>query len=200
MDVTDEAILLVSRTTMRFVEANAAASQMLGYSREELLLLGPMDLTTTPTNICRACTTRSSRAGAEPIRSSLPTKGWFHLPAEVHRHAQREGEDWIIVEVTRDITERVETERRLQHMAHFDALTGLLNRTLFHETLTKTLMHALDTGKTVAVLFMDLDSFKNVNDPMACGRRRALIQVSDRIIKCVRVRDTVGRLGGMSSR
>ena len=198
MDVTDEAILLVSRTTMRFVEANAAASQMLGYSREELLLLGPMDLTTTPHEHLQSLYDAiiAGRGRTDSIESAYRKDGSI-FPAEVHRHAQREGEDWIIVEVTRDITERVETERRLQHMAHFDALTGLLNRTLFHETLTKTLMHALDTGKTVAVLFMDLDSFKNVNDTYghAVGDE-LLIQVSDRIIKCVRVRDTVGRLGG----
>ena len=198
MDVTDEAIFLVNRTGMRFVEVNAAASQMLGYSREELLELGPMDLTTTSRGhletLYDAIIAGNSRGGS--IESAYRRDGSV-FPAEVHRHAQREGEDWIIVGVWRDITERMEVERRLQHMAHFDALTGLLNRTLFHETLTKTLAHALDTGKTVAVLFMDLDSFKNVNDTYghAVGDE-LLMQVSDRIIKCVRVRDTVGRLGG----
>ena len=198
MDVTDEAIFLVNRTGMRFVEVNAAASQMLGYSRDELLELGPMDLTTTSRGhletLYDAIIAGKSRGGS--IESAYRRDGSV-FPAEVHRHAQREGEDWIIVGVWRDITERMEVERRLQHMAHFDALTGLLNRTLFHETLTKTLAHALDTGKTVAVLFMDLDSFKNVNDTYghAVGDE-LLMQVSDRIIKCVRVRDTVGRLGG----
>jgi diguanylate cyclase (GGDEF)-like protein/PAS domain S-box-containing protein len=198
MDVTDEAILLVSRATMGFVEANAAASQMLGYSREELLLLGPTDLATTPHEHLQSLYDAiiAGQGRTDSIESAYRKDGSV-FPAEVHRHAQREGEDWIIVEVTRDITERMEAERRLQHMAHFDALTGLLNRTLFHETLTETLVHAQTTGKTVAVLFMDLDSFKNVNDTYghAIGDE-LLIQVSDRIIKCVRVRDTVGRLGG----
>ena len=198
MDVTDEAILLVSRTSMRFVEVNAAASQMLGYSRDEFLKLGPMDLATTPRKHLQSLYDAiiAGRGRTESIESAYRKDG-SDFPAEVHRHAQREGEDWIIVEVTRDITERMEAERRLQHMAHFDALTGLLNRTLFHETLTKTLVDALATGRTVAVLLMDLDSFKNVNDTYghAVGDE-LLIQVSDRIIKCVRARDTVGRLGG----
>jgi len=198
MDVTDEAIFLVNRTAMRFVEVNEAASQMFGYSREELLELAPTDLTTASREhqetLFDAIIAGKGRGGS--IESAYRKDGSV-FPVEVHRHARREGEDWIIVGVWRDITERMEADSRLQHMAHFDALTGLLNRTLFHETLTKSLAHALATGKTVAVLFLDLDSFKNVNDTYghAVGDE-LLMQVSDRLIKCVRVRDTVGRLGG----
>jgi diguanylate cyclase (GGDEF)-like protein len=85
----------------------------------------------------------------------------------------------------------------LRQLTHCDALTGLPNRTLVYETLTRTLVHASSVGQTVAVLFLDLDSFKNVNDTHghALGDE-LLIQVSDRLMKCVRVRDTVGRLGG----
>src|SRR5664280_2615896 len=198
MDVTDEAIFLVNRNAMRFVEVNEAASQMFGYSREELLELAPTDLTTASREhqetLYDAIIAGKGRGGS--IESAYRKDGSV-FPVEVHRHARREGEDWIIVGVWRDITERMEADSRLQHMAHFDALTGLLNRTLFHETLTKSLAHALATGKTVAVLFLDLDSFKNVNDTYghAVGDE-LLMQVSDRLIKCVRVRDTVGRLGG----
>jgi len=198
MDVTDEAIFLVNRTAMRFVEVNEAASQMFGYSREELFELAPTDLTTASREhqetLYDAIIAGKGRGGS--IESAYRKDGSV-FPVEVHRHARREGEDWIIVGVWRDITERMEADSRLQHMAHFDALTGLLNRMLFHETLTKSLARALATGKTVAVLFLDLDSFKNVNDTYghAVGDE-LLMQVSDRLIKCVRVRDTVGRLGG----
>jgi diguanylate cyclase (GGDEF)-like protein len=88
-------------------------------------------------------------------------------------------------------------EQRLHHLAHYDALTGLPNRTLFHETLGKALALAADKGWTVAVLFLDLDHFKNVNDTL--GRAlgdEVLGQFSDRLTGCVRIRDTVGRLGG----
>jgi diguanylate cyclase (GGDEF)-like protein/PAS domain S-box-containing protein len=198
MDVTDDAITLVNRTTMRFVEVNAAASQMMGYSREELLELGPTDLGLTPPVRLEAIydSVITGRGRTDSIESAHRLDG-YDIPIEVHRHAQRAGDDWIIVEVARDITERVEAERRLQHMAHFDALTGLLNRTLFHETLTKTLVQASALGQSVAVLFIDLDHFKNVNDTYGhAAGDELLIQVSDRLIGCVRVRDTVGRLGG----
>ncbi len=198
MDATNDSIVLVNRTTMGFVAVNATASQMLGYSKEELFELGPVDLVST------------SRAQLEDLydaiiagrrrTASIETahrKDGSAFPVEVHRQAQRAGADWIIVTVTRDVTERIEAQSRLKHLVHFDALTGLLNRTLFSETLTKTLAHAAATKQTVAVLHLDLDYFKNVND--AYGREvgdELLIQVSDRLIECLYDRDTVGRLGG----
>ncbi|MGV8977143.1 MAG: EAL domain-containing protein [Cellulomonas sp.] len=198
MDSTGDAILLVSRATMQLIEVNTTASRMLGYSREELLERGPMDLEI------------GSRAQLEAmydaiIASQRPTtsietvrqKDGSVLPVEVHRHAQQSGADWIIVGVLRDITERAEAEDRLQHLANYDTLTGLPNRALFYETFAKTLAHGMALGQTIAVLFFDLDNFKVVNDTYghAIGDE-LLIQVGRRLIRCTGVRDTVGRLGG----
>ena len=90
-----------------------------------------------------------------------------------------------------------QAEIRLYHLAHYDALTTLPNRTLFYETLAKTLVQATSHGWQVAVMFIDLDHFKNVNDTLghAFGDE-LLVQFSERLIQCVRVRDTIGRLGG----
>ena len=198
MDATDDAITLVNRTTMQFVEVNAAASQMFGFSREELLERGPLDVATASRErLVELYDEIIAGQGRTETIERMHRKDGSAFPAEVHRHAQRVGSGWIIVAVVRDITRRAQAESRLQHMAHFDALTGLLNRTLFHETLTKTLVQASALGQTVAVLFMDLDNFKNVNDTYGhAAGDELLIQVSDRLIQCVRVRDTVGRLGG----
>jgi diguanylate cyclase (GGDEF)-like protein/PAS domain S-box-containing protein len=198
MDVTDDAIMLVNRTTMQFVEVNAAASQMLGYSWAELLTMGPQDLISTSRDEVEALyDTIIAGQGRTESLETIVRKDGFSFPMEVHRHAQRSGADWIIVGIMRDITERIDSENRLQHLAHFDALTGLLNRTLFHETLTRTLVDEAAGGQSVAVLLLDLDDFKNVNDTYghAIGDE-LLIQVSDRLIRCVRGRDAVGRLGG----
>ena len=198
MDATDDAITLVNRTTLRFVEVNATASQMFGFSREELLERGPLDVATASRErLVELYDEIIAGQGRTETIERMHRKDGSTFPAEVHRHAQRVGSGWIIVAVVRDITRRVQAESRLQHMAHFDTLTGLLNRTLFHETLTKTLVQASALGQTVAVLFMDLDHFKNVNDTYGhAAGDELLIQVSDRLIKCVRVRDAVGRLGG----
>jgi len=196
MDTTNDSIVLVSRTTMQFVEVNATAAQMLGYSREELLELGPrvsMSRDQLKAEYDQIIASQGRTASIETAHR----KDGSTFPIEVHRQAQRSGADWIIVVVTRDITERIEAESRLQRQAHFDALTGLLNRTRFRETLTKTLAHASTIGQTVAVLFLDLDYFKNVNDTYGHGvGDELLIQVSDRLVQCVRVRDCIGRLGG----
>jgi diguanylate cyclase (GGDEF)-like protein len=85
----------------------------------------------------------------------------------------------------------------LHRLAHYDALTGLPNRTLFYETLQKTLPLAQERGWTVALVFIDVDNFKNVNDTLGHAVGDDLLaQLSDRLVQCVRLRDTVGRLGG----
>jgi diguanylate cyclase (GGDEF)-like protein/PAS domain S-box-containing protein len=198
MDATNESIVLVNRTTMTFIAVNATASKMLGYSREELFELGPLDLASTPRDRLEALYDAiiAGRGRTASIETAHRKDG-STFPVEVHRQAQRVGADWIIVAVMRDITERIQAEARLKHLAHFDALTGLLNRTLFCETLTKTLVYASATRETVAVLHLDLDNFKNINDTYDRGiGDELLIQVSDRLAECVYDRDTVGRLGG----
>jgi diguanylate cyclase (GGDEF)-like protein/PAS domain S-box-containing protein len=198
MDATDDSIFLVNRTTMRFVAVNATASKMLGYSREELFELGPMDLVSTSRDQLEALydTVIAGRGRTVSIETAY-RKGGSAFPVEVHRQAQRAGADWIVVTVTRDITERIKAESRLEHLTHFDALTGLLNRALFCETLTKTLVYASATGESVAVLHLNLDYIKKVNDTYGHGIGDELLtQVSDRLTECVCDRDTVGRLGG----
>jgi diguanylate cyclase (GGDEF)-like protein/PAS domain S-box-containing protein len=198
MDATDDSIILVNRTTMGFVAVNARASQMLDYSREELFKLGPVDLAWAAPGQLEALYD-AVIAGSERTASLevAHRKDGCAFPVEVHRQAQRAGADWIIVVVTRDISERIEAESRLEDLSHFDALTGLLNRALFSETLSNALVHASGTEESLAVLHLDLDHFKNVNDTY--GREigeELLIQVSDRLIDSVRDRDAVGRLGG----
>jgi diguanylate cyclase (GGDEF)-like protein/PAS domain S-box-containing protein len=199
MDATGDAIMLISRSTMLYVEVNATACDMLGYTREEMLRIGPAALDpAAPDRFANLYDELiAGHVGKELVESALRRKDGSYVQAEVHCQALRADADWIIVTVVRDITERKEAEQRLQHQAHHDALTGLPNRTLFYETLQKTLAIAVGTGWLVAVLFIDLDHFKTVNDTLghAVGDE-LLVQFSNRLIQCVRIRDTVGRLGG----
>jgi diguanylate cyclase (GGDEF)-like protein len=85
----------------------------------------------------------------------------------------------------------------LNHLAHYDSLTGLPNRALFHETLRKTLALGSRQGFAVAVLFIDVDHFKRVNDTLGHAAGDALLlQFGDRLTRSLRIRDTVGRLSG----
>ncbi|WP_229505908.1 putative bifunctional diguanylate cyclase/phosphodiesterase [Massilia genomosp. 1] len=119
------------------------------------------------------------------------------VQVEVNSQAMRSGNDWTIVIVVRDITERKQAQQRVTHLAHHDPLTGLPNRTLFYASLQRTVALAHESGSLVALMFIDLDNFKTVNDTLghAVGDE-LLVQFSNRLVQCVRVRDTVGRLGG----
>jgi diguanylate cyclase (GGDEF)-like protein/PAS domain S-box-containing protein len=96
-----------------------------------------------------------------------------------------------------DITEQVETRKRIQHLAHFDTLTELPNRVLFHDRLEHALTLSQREGQRLALLFLDLDGFKRVND--TSGHRAGdilLAEVARRLMTCTRESDTIARLGG----
>lgn len=96
-----------------------------------------------------------------------------------------------------DITERKDTEKQLRYEAMHDPLTGLPNRSLFMEQLAHAMAAAARYSENYAVLFMDLDQFKRVNDTFghAVGDE-VLIQVGRRLKRCLRASDTVARFGG----
>jgi diguanylate cyclase (GGDEF)-like protein len=96
-----------------------------------------------------------------------------------------------------EITERINAERRLDHLAYHDPLTGLPNRLLFKEHLTTSLVRMQKNNHSIAVLFIDLDRFKDVNDTLGHSMGDALLVVVTRRIRaCVRERDTLARHGG----
>jgi diguanylate cyclase (GGDEF)-like protein/PAS domain S-box-containing protein len=199
MDATADAITLVNRTTMRFVEVNATACRMFGYTREEMLQIGPAELDDgTSERLEHRFDAIVAGDGAEESKETrLRRRDGSRLFVEMHQHAQRSGEEWIIVSVLRNVTERKEAEKRLIQTAHFDALTGLPNRTLFYKNLTRILSRALSRSWSVALLCIDLDRFKDINDTRGHSVGDELLcQVSSRLLQCVRSRDTVARLGG----
>ncbi len=102
-----------------------------------------------------------------------------------------------IVCVVRDISERTYAEEQIKHLAYHDVLTGLPNRLLFKDRLTVALSHAQRNGSRLAVLFLDLDRFKVINDSLGHNIGDQLLQaVAARVQSCVRESDTVARLGG----
>ena len=96
-----------------------------------------------------------------------------------------------------DITEEVEANAKASHLALHDALTGLPNRLLFRERLEMALKGTLRRTSRIAVLFLDLDNFKEVNDTLGHGTGDLLLQeLAKRLDQCVRPTETVARLGG----
>jgi diguanylate cyclase (GGDEF)-like protein/PAS domain S-box-containing protein len=96
-----------------------------------------------------------------------------------------------------DISKRKETEAHIEHLAHHDALTGLYNRISLVDRLEQSLAIAQRNNKQVAVLFIDLDRFKNINDSLGHHMGdKLLIEVAKRLKSCVRKSDIVARIGG----
>ena len=96
-----------------------------------------------------------------------------------------------------DISERKDAEARIRHMVHHDALTGLPNRVLLQDRLEQAILTARRQERLTAVLFMDLDRFKNINDTLGHDSGDALLtQVADRCHAALREIDTVSRQGG----
>ncbi len=101
------------------------------------------------------------------------------------------------VGVFTDITQRKLVEEHLDHMAHYDGLTGLPNRALLHDRLGHALVQLRRSGQRLAILFIDLDEFKPVNDAFGHDVGDLVLQdVARRLKLCVRESDTVARLGG----
>jgi diguanylate cyclase (GGDEF)-like protein/PAS domain S-box-containing protein len=101
------------------------------------------------------------------------------------------------ISILDDISAQKEIAARIQYMAHFDALTALPNRALFHDRLHQVLAQAKRDGLVSALMFIDLDRFKAVNDTLGHHIGDLLLQsVAERIKACVRETDTVSRLAG----
>ncbi|MCF6187527.1 MAG: EAL domain-containing protein [Desulfobulbaceae bacterium] len=123
---------------------------------------------------------------------------------EVSPLRDTEGEMYGIIEVARDITDRLRIEQELREsrsqlyrLAHHDSLTGLPNRLLFKDRLEQAIFKARRKGTRVAVLFLDLDRFKNVNDTLGHDvGDELLIEVARRFQTQCRQSDTVARIGG----
>ncbi|MGZ5112992.1 MAG: bifunctional diguanylate cyclase/phosphodiesterase [Usitatibacter sp.] len=123
------------------------------------------------------------------------TEHWIANRGQVHRG--EDGRAQRVIGVAMDITDRKIAEQRIAHMAHHDALTGLPNRVLLRDRIQQAIAQAHRNAVQLAVLFIDLDRFKTINDSLGHQLGDRLLQsVASRILVCVREGDTVARVGG----
>jgi diguanylate cyclase (GGDEF)-like protein/PAS domain S-box-containing protein len=139
--------------------------------------------------------------GAAVSSGPIETLGCRHdgsiFPMELERGEMKHGDRTFTLASVRDISERRAHTEALEHLALHDGLTGLANRTLFGNLVSQTLASARRTDEPRALLVMDLDGFKQVNDLLGHDRGDTLLkQVAERLVGALRDGDTVARLGG----
>lgn len=112
-------------------------------------------------------------------------------------HRSAAGRLLYLSTIARDISERKQAEARLARLAHYDPVTGLPNRDLFRDRLVQAMHRARRSERLLALMFLDLDHFKDVNDTLGHSAGDQLLsQVAERLRSCLRAEDTVARLGG----
>ena len=127
-------------------------------------------------------------------RMVFPHGGEFTVNLQAEAVFDDQLKTMTIVGTAKDISERKRSEREIHRLAYYDSLTGLPNRVLFKDRVTQALAHARRYQSTLAVLFLDLDRFKIINDTLGHNIGDLLLkQVADRLAESVRHSDSVGR-------
>jgi diguanylate cyclase (GGDEF)-like protein/PAS domain S-box-containing protein len=198
-DSVSEGLVLVRNRVIQ--KCNAKFAEMLGYSSDELAgqptltfyadpaewdYVGRQARTTMAQGLVFECELLVRRKDGSAFWCEL--RGRAIDPAAVD-----DGSIWVVF----DISARKEREQRIQHLADHDALTGLLNRRLLEDRLQQSITLARRNDALVAVMLIDLDGFKAVNDQFGhLMGDYALRTVARRLRECVRESDTIARLGG----
>ncbi len=186
---------------------NPAAAQLLGYSTEELQghhiskVIINSDETSTPpawedTELYQTCSTGNVLRHDDALFLKADHE---QLPIEYSATPLLEDNNGYrgIVIVFTDITLRKTVEEQLTHLALYDHLTQLPNRHMFEKTINQSIARAKRHNRSMALMFLDLDHFKNINDTLGHDIGDLLLQgVADRLKTCIRASDTVARLGG----
>ncbi|MFZ5484716.1 MAG: EAL domain-containing protein [Pseudomonadota bacterium] len=193
--------MMITNHENRILNVNPAFIFQTGYTLEEVRGKDPKILSTgqTPPEVYRA------------MWHALATEGYWHGELWDRKKNGEIYPKWISISAIRDerqavmfyvasfsdISERKANEARIDYLAHHDALTGLINRFNLENRLSQALLSAQRDGLKVAVMFIDMDRFKIINDTLGHQMGdQLLIEVARRLRECVRESDIVARQGG----
>jgi diguanylate cyclase (GGDEF)-like protein/PAS domain S-box-containing protein len=190
-------MLIINPETGDIIQANLAAINFYGWSQKEL-----MNMRITDINILSK---EEVKARMQLARSKNKTHFLFKhqlsdgtiKDVEVHSGSiMREGKK-MLFSIINDITERSQAEKTIKHLAYFDSLTALPNRKMFSDKLNHAIFKAKENNLKFALLYIDLDYFKDVNDSFGhLIGDQLLIKVAERLKKNLRKDSKIFRLGG----
>jgi diguanylate cyclase (GGDEF)-like protein/PAS domain S-box-containing protein len=182
----------------KIIDVNQHACDSLGYTREELLGLSVQDI---DQNVIAGKHKEkwNQMILGEPINLEgiHRRKDGTTFPVEIRLGVLESGGRRLMLGLVRDITERVRVEETIRKMAYHDALTGLPNRVLFVDRLNRAMAQVHRKQKKLAVMLLDLDHFKDINDTLGhTVGDQLLSSVGKRLTGLLRKEDTVSRMGG----
>jgi len=193
----------------RFSFLNATVSKLLGYTPDELIGVSLLDIIEEDQQEKGRYFLEQARHPYDELRSvevalrpKFPGRSRRHFELVVwpmldDESPHHDGGRYHTYGTARDITERMEAEEFISFQAYHDLLTRLPNRALFKDRLGIALTQAAREGHQLAVMFIDLDRFKVINDSLGHTVGDRLLQaVSERLLNCVRKGDTLSRFGG----
>lgn len=186
----------------RWLEVNGALCRMLGYSEEELMGKSFVDVTHPDDLDLDLDYVRKLLNG--DLEHYQMEKRYFHKTGDiiyvllsVSLVRNEKGEVIHFISQIEDVTARKSESDRIRQMAYHDTLTGLPNRRLFDERIGHTLAHAKRVGYPIALMFIDVDHFKQINDTHGHDVGDEILKsVADRMMHCIRKTDTLSRVGG----
>jgi diguanylate cyclase (GGDEF)-like protein/PAS domain S-box-containing protein len=198
-EAANDGILLLDSETGRVTDVNPAITRMLGHHHDALI--GHTLCELAPFRNIAACRTLVDEI---KLLTHVRYDDWMierqdgaPIDIELIGSLYKAGGSGIIQCNVRDITDRREAETRIRYMALHDALTGLPNRIMLADRLAMAIAQARRSTRQVAVLMLDLDHFKHINDSLGHHIGDQLLEgVADRLRKCLREVDTAARVGG----
>ena len=200
LDSASEEVYIFDAQSLYLTEVNKGARRNLGLKADQLARMSLASIATDlEPAVLQSYLARLRSGETEHItyKATHKRSDGSTYPVEVRLSFSRDEEPPVFMAIALDITEREAAEKRMRQLAHYDALTNLPNRTLLFDRL-KQAMHVASRGeRQLAVVFMDLDGFKPVNDAYGHEGGDAVLQaVADRLSAGLRAADTVARFGG----
>ena len=193
-----EGIILVDPTTKKIIEANNAYCSLMGYTNQEITSLQIYDLVATDPEINDSIINKVQRSGLNITQESIHRhRNRSLVNVEVNISSIFYGAKEFICYAVRDVTERKLAEDMLRYQACHDSLTELANRSLFNEQLAKSIGDLKYNQGKLAVIFIDLDRFKNINDTLGHDAGDLFLQqVASKLKSCLPEDDLIARWGG----
>ena len=198
-DSTNETFIL-DANSCNIIEVNSTASRNLGYSKDQICKKMLYEFWEDISSL-------EFEVFAEPLRNGEKVIQIFEAlqkrkdgsvyPVQVRMKLIRSDETYTLIAVVRDLTAYRQLESKIKRMAFFDSLTGLPNRNMINDRIKLALAHSERNQQNFALLYLDMDDFKSVNDSLGHSVGDDLLkEVAERLTGLLRGEDTVARIGG----